>query len=168
VDEDHPMRPCEPYGLSKEVDERTAAMFARRTGMSVAALRFHWIATAAEQQDRRQQLKPLEGDAAEDLRLLWGYVDVRDAARACRLALEAAARRPYGFAPMNIVAADTLSTRPLADLLALAPQIEVRAELTGTCGGFSIERARDVIGWTPQHSWRGADSAHLGADRPRS
>ena len=51
IDEDHPMINFDPYGLSKEVDERTAAVMARRFSMSVAALRFHWIATRSEQLD---------------------------------------------------------------------------------------------------------------------
>lgn len=153
VDEDHPMRNFDPYGLSKEVDERTAAMFARRSGMSVAALRFHWVATPEQQQEGIRAAGPV--NVAEVLRGLWGYVDVRDAARACRLALLAAARSPYGFQPMNIVAADALSTIPLRELLAEhAPAIEVRGELDDTAGGFSIDRARELIDWVPQYSWR--------------
>jgi len=42
VDESHPFLVAEPYGLSKEVDERTAEMFHRRSGMQAIGLRFHW------------------------------------------------------------------------------------------------------------------------------
>ena len=52
IDEHHPMINFDPYGLSKEVDERTAAVMARRYSMSVAALRFHWIATRDQQLGR--------------------------------------------------------------------------------------------------------------------
>jgi nucleoside-diphosphate-sugar epimerase len=153
VDEDHPMRNFDPYGLSKEADEATARMFCRRYGMSVAALRFHWVA------DRKQQLASRavrgEVDGTSEIRNLWGYVDVRDAARACRLALEAAADQPYGFVALNIVAGDPLVREPLADLLAAyAPEIEIRGELGPTQGAWSIARAAEVIGWRPQHSWR--------------
>ena len=152
VDEDHPMRNHDPYGLSKEVDERTAAMFCRRFDMSVAALRFHWICNADLQRERVGSSSP---HADAELRNLWGYVDFRDAARACRLALEAAARRPYGFQPMNIVAADALIERPLAEVLAEhAPDIEIRRPLGPTDGAYAIDRAREVIGWVPEHSWR--------------
>lgn len=154
IDEDHPMDNAEPYGLSKEVDERTAATMVRRFGMSVAALRFHWIA------HRDQQLAAIERqrgprDWADELRNLWGYVDLRDAARACRLAIERAAVQPYGFAAVNIVAADALSEVPITELVAAhAPDIEVRAALGPQQGAYAIERAREVLGWTPQHSWR--------------
>ena len=67
-------------------------------------------------------------DWADELRSLWGYVDLRDAASACRLAIEAAADQPYGFVPLNIVAADSLVETPITDLLAEhAPEIEIRA-----------------------------------------
>lgn len=154
VDEAHPMINYDPYGLSKEVDERTAAVLTRRYAMSVAALRFHWIATRDEQLGAIAE-QPSERDWDQELRGIWGYVDVRDAASACRLAIEAAARGPYGFVPMNIVAADSLSEVPIAELLAEhAPEIELRAELGPTQGGYAIDRAREVIGWVPHYSWR--------------
>lgn len=154
VDEDHPMINYDPYGLSKEVDERTAAVLARRFSMSVAALRFHWIATHDQQLAAVASLGPVHDWDAE-LRGLWGYVDLRDAARACRLAVEASAREPYGFVAMNIVAADQLADRPITEMLIeQAPEIEIRAALGPTDGAYAIDRAAAVIGWTPQHSWR--------------
>lgn len=155
LDEDHPMINFEPYGLSKQVDEQTAQVMVRRFAMSVAALRFHWIA------DRDEQLAAVASQHAgprdwpEELRSVWGYVDRRDAASACRLAIEASAREPYGFVAMNVVAADSLVQEPILDLLAQhAPDIEVRRPLGPTQGAYAIDRAREVIGWTPQHSWR--------------
>lgn len=157
VDEGHPIRNADPYGLSKEVDERTATMINRRTGMSIAALRFHWIASAEEILGAVDGVNQVQdaGEIADQLRGLWGYVEVGDAARACRLALAAAEREPYGFQPLNVTAADTLSRVPLGDLLAAhAPETGIRSGLGPTTGGFAIDRARDVIGWEPQHSWR--------------
>jgi nucleoside-diphosphate-sugar epimerase len=155
VDEDHPMENADPYGLSKEVDERTAAMFTRRYEMCVAALRFHWIVPREEQLAAIEEQRRGEADAVELLRGLWGYVDLRDAARACRLAIESAARSPYGFAALQIAAADVLSERPLLELIGqYAPDIDIRAALTATQSGYSTERAARLIGWRAQHSWR--------------
>lgn len=154
VDEEHPLLNFDPYGLSKEVDERTAEMFCRRADMSVAALRFHWIATREEQLSRVAALVTRQ-DWPEQLRELWGYVDLRDAARACRLALEAARKRPYGFVPLNIVSADSLTEASISDLVAEhAPDIEIRSALPAGTSAFSVDRARIVIGWQPQWSWR--------------
>ena len=155
VDEDHPMINFDPYGLSKEVDERTAAVMARRFSMSVAALRFHWIATRTQQLAAIETQRQGPRDWADELRSIWGYVDLRDAASACRLAVEAAADDPYGFVPLNIVAADSLVETPITELLAEhAPEIEIRSPLEPTQGAYAIARAADVIGWVPRHSWR--------------
>ena len=152
VDEAHPLLVEDCYGLSKEVDERTAEMFHRRTGMQVVALRFHWIATEAEARERAGALRD---DPRHDdwWRLFWGYVDVRDAATACRLGIEADG---LGFAPFNITAADTLSETPTEELLQThAPGVDVRRPIPGTTSGFSLEAARRRLGYEPSHSWRG-------------
>lgn len=155
VDEDHPMVNFDPYGFSKEVDERTAAVQARRHDMSVAALRFHWIAPRDQQLAAIDRQREGPRDYDDEVGNLWGYVDLRDAASACRLAIEAAARQPYGFVPLNIVAADSLTETPITELLAEhAPEIEIRAALGPTQGAYAIDRAAALIGWVPQHSWR--------------
>lgn len=167
VDEDHPMDNADPYGLSKEVDERTAEMFTRRYPMSVAALRFHWIAEHEEQLATVDAQRQGSAQLTELVRGLWGYVDLRDAARACRLAVEAAARRPYGFAPMNIVADDILSDTPLAELISRhVPDIEIRGDLGVRRGGYAITRAAELIGWRPEHSWRDHRPPTTGAPFP--
>ena len=139
----------DPYGLSKEVDERTATVMVRRFAMSVAALRFHWIATREQQLDYVANLSGPR-DWADELRNLWGYVDLRDAASACRLAVEASARQPYGFVAMNIVAADTLShgaDHRAAGRARPRDRDPRRARLPPRAPSRSTA-PREVIGWT--------------------
>lgn len=151
LDEEHPIIAKDPYALSKEVDERTAAMFSRKDGSTIAALRFHWIAQP-EELDRRAGATDANQDSSVGLPGLWGYVHVADAARACRLAIEA---EPFGFAAFNIVAADTLLAIPTEEALAqFGPHIEIRSPLPGFTGGFAIDKAKRLLGWEPQHSWR--------------
>jgi UDP-glucose 4-epimerase len=153
VDEAHPFLPHDAYALSKEVDEATARMFVRRDHMSIAGLRFHWIATREDQLERVRR----HGDeiTPDEARHLWGYVDLRDAARACRLAIEVAEVRPYGFRPLNIVAADTLITVPTEEALRRsAPDTELRSPLPGFTGGFDTSAAKSLLNWEPLHSWR--------------
>ncbi len=153
VDEEHPLLVHDAYGLSKEVDERTCEMFHRRTGMSVLAHRFHWIAYAEEAAAKAAELR---ADPTVDdwWRLLWGYVDVRDAAAACRLGIESTG---LGFEAFNIVAADTLSETPTEELLRRhTPQVDLRRPLMGTASAFAIEKARRLLGYVPRHSWREA------------
>lgn len=152
LDEDHPFLSADPYALAKETDERTAAMFVRRCGMAVVALRFHWIALPGEARTRAL----VEGERPEwDATNLWGYVDIRDAARACRLALEA---EPDGFHAVNITADDSLHTEPTEYLVRThLPTTEIRSTLAGTASAWSNARAKALLGFTPAHSWRDED-----------
>jgi nucleoside-diphosphate-sugar epimerase len=149
LDEEHPLIARDPYALSKETDDRTAEMFVRRCGMTVLAYRLHWIAEPGEARRRAiGSATPPEKDATN----LWGYVDVRDAARAFRLGLQA---NVTGFAAFNITANDTLRSEPTEERpRALLPTTEIRAPLPGTASAWSNTRSRELLGFVPEHSWR--------------
>ncbi len=147
LDEEHPILPHDPYGLSKEVDERTAEMYHRRTGMTVAALRFQWVALPEE-------LRTVNNSGSIDPAVLannlWGYVDARDAGAACRLAIEG---EGFGFKAFNITAADTLMPKPTEELVRrFLPDTEIRGPLEGRASGFAIDKAARLLNWRPQHS----------------
>ena len=148
VDESSPLDYVDPYALSKDVLERTGAMYARR-GMTVTALRFHWILTPEEVRDLVAAAPEADGT-----KNLWGYVDREDAARACLLALTPH-RRGTRFHVLQIAAADTVVTRPTTELLDThLPDVERRASVEGTTGLFDCSRAADVIGWAAEGRWR--------------
>jgi UDP-glucose 4-epimerase len=148
VDEDTPLTFVDPYALSKDVTEGTCRMFARR-GMTVTALRFHWIASVEQARERVATEPEAEGAVG-----LWGYTELGDAARACILSLgPLAAHR--GYEALVIVADDTLSEVPTEDLLDRhLPNITRRRTIPGMGSAFDSSRAAEVIGWRPQHSWR--------------
>ena len=149
VDEDHPLRPQDPYGLSKEVDERTCAMFHRRCGMSVLALRLHRVTRPG---DARELAETLQDRPEGWARNLWGYVDVRDAAQACALCLQA---ENLGFEVFNVTAADTLSAVPTEELIRrYCPGVEIRHRIEGTESAWSLEKAERILGYHPRYSWR--------------
>jgi nucleoside-diphosphate-sugar epimerase len=97
-------------------------------------------------------------DFQDDPRLrkwnLWGYIDARDAAQAIRKALEA----PITGAEVFIIAnADTVMRRPNAELLAeLFPTVPLTAGVGPNETLLSIAKARRVLGYQPQYSWREA------------
>jgi len=154
VDEDHPLLGADPYALSKEVDERTAAMFHRRSGMSVAALRFSFVARPDEV---REVAARVRRNPAGNTRTLWSYVDIRDAASATRRALEVDG---LTFEVFNITAADTLSDTPTEELLReFAPLVEIRQAIPGNASAYSIQKARRMLGYEPAHTWRDAREA---------
>jgi len=149
LDEDHPFLSCDPYALSKETDERTAEMFTRRCGMTVLAYRFHWIAIPGDAKRRANDPAVL---AEKDATNLWGYIDIRDAARAFRLGLEA---HLDGFHAFNIIANDTLRLEPTEELVrTLLPTTKIHGSLPGCASAWSNARARDVLGFVPAYSWR--------------
>ena len=83
---------------------------------------------------------------------LWAYIDARDGAQAVRQALELPARASDVFIIAN---ADTVMTRPSAELVAeVFPGVEVARELGEHETLLSIDKARRVLGYDPQHSWR--------------
>jgi UDP-glucose 4-epimerase len=92
-----------------------------------------------------------DDDATKRKWNLWGYIDARDGAQAVRRALEVA---PTGFETYIIAAADTVMSRPNGELVAeVFPGVQTR--------GFgdhdtllSIDKARRLLGYEPEHSWR--------------
>jgi nucleoside-diphosphate-sugar epimerase len=82
---------------------------------------------------------------------LWGYVDARDVATAARLALEA----PIEGAEVAIIAAaETVMTRPSADLMAeVFPDVPLRRPVVGRETLLAIDHARQILGYEPAHRW---------------
>lgn len=149
LDEAHPFLTKDPYGLSKEADERTAEMFVRRCGMTVLAYRLNWIGQPGEAGKRAND----PGNTPDrDCTNLWGYIDVRDAARAIHLGLVA---NVSGFVPLNISANDTLQWEQTEGLVRrYLPTTEIRESLPGFTSPWDNRKAREVIGFVPEISWR--------------
>ena len=60
-----------------------------------------------------------------------------------------------GLEVLVIANADTVMSTPTADLVARhLPGVEVRGPLEGFTTLLSIDRARRVLGYEPEHSWR--------------
>jgi nucleoside-diphosphate-sugar epimerase len=122
--------------------------FTRRTGTPTVALRFSNIMEEHEY----EQFPTFWDDPSRRRFNLWGYVDVRDVAQSCRLALEA---ELDGAEVFVVAAADTVMNRPSAELMA---EVFPSTPHTPTGGTFdslvSIEKARRLLGYEPQHTWR--------------
>jgi len=154
VDEDHYPVPTTTYALSKVASETIAGHFAQWSGVPFIALRFSNILGPPDY----QEFPSYWGDPMARKWNLWGYIDERDAAAACRLALEADLA---GSASFIIAAADTVMTRPSAELMReVFPGVPLTRDVQGNDTLLSIDRARQALGFAPQHSWR----HHLPAD----
>src|SRR5215470_8419939 len=107
IDEDHPLRPQDPYGRSKEP-------LCRGTGA------------------------------------LWSYVDVQDAAVACRLAVE---KNFSGHKTFNICAPQTIMEEDTLDLVKrYLPLVRLAKEsMTKNWSGYDTARAESILRFRATH-----------------
>lgn len=148
IDESHPLYPQSSYALSKVLSEEMARQFNRRTGTPMVGLRFSNIMEPHDYASFPSYWK----DSALRKWNLWGYVDARDVAQGCRLALEC----PVDGAPVFIIAAaDTVMDRPSRELMAEQyRRVPVREGIGEFETLLSIGNARAALGYTPRFSWR--------------
>jgi nucleoside-diphosphate-sugar epimerase len=157
IDESHPRRPHSSYSLSKVVGEEMAVQFARWTRMPFIGLRFSAIREPMEYRTFPDTWRdPHAGEWN-----VWGYVDARDVAQACRLSLAADVA---GAEVFIIAAADTASDRPNSELLSTCyPSVRVASAIGEHDTLLAIDKARRVLGYAPTHSWRDTEAAAAAA-----
>jgi len=151
VDEDHYPVPTSTYALSKVASETVAGHIAQWSGLPFIALRFSNIMAPEDY----QRFAEFQDDPHARKWNLWGYIDQRDVALSCRLALEADAGTVTGNPAFIIAAADTVMNRPSAELLAeVFPGVRLTRDVGESGTLLAIDRAREVLGFHPEHSWR--------------
>ncbi|WP_371409153.1 NAD(P)-dependent oxidoreductase [Micromonospora zamorensis] len=149
VDEEYAPRPESTYSLNKALEEEMARHFCRwDPELVMVGLRFSNVMDV-------EDYAPFPSFDADPLLRrwnLWGYIDARDAAQAVERAL---AHDQPGADVFIIANADTVMTRSSASLMAeVYPGVEIRKELGEHETLLSIDKARGVLGYEPQHSWR--------------
>jgi nucleoside-diphosphate-sugar epimerase len=152
VDEDYHPRPNSSYSLSKALGEEMAVQFCRwEPHMKIIGLRFSNVMTPEDYQG----FPAFDADPHARKWNLWGYIDARDGAQAVRKALDLDATGADVFVIAN---ADTVMGRSSASLMAeVFPDVEVRGDIGEHDTLLSIAKARRVLGYAPEHSWRDAD-----------
>jgi nucleoside-diphosphate-sugar epimerase len=149
IDEEHPRLPEFHYALSKLAGEVVAEQFNRWTGIPFVALR---ISNIMEELDYAARFPGFWDDPTLRAWNLWGYVDARDVAQAVRLSLMADVS---GAEPFIVAASDTCMTRESRELMAeVYPQVPIQKPVEGRDTLLSIDKARDALGYEPQHRWR--------------
>jgi nucleoside-diphosphate-sugar epimerase len=148
IDEEHELRPESSYALSKVLGEEMARQFSRWSGIPIVGLRF---SNVMERHDYERF--PSYWDDP-DLRRwnLWGYVDESHVAQSVRLALTADLRGAESFI---IAAADTVMRTPSRELMArVFPGVPVADGVAEHGTLLGIEKARRLLGYAPEFSWR--------------
>jgi nucleoside-diphosphate-sugar epimerase len=149
IDEDHPMRPESAYSLSKDLGEEMARQMQRwnpYTGF--IGLR---LSNVMEPKDY-ERFAGWQDDPHFREWNLWGYIDARDCAQAVRKALEVDF---IGADHFIIANADTVMDEGSAELMKrVFPDVPLKREVRGTETLLSIDKARRVLGYEPEFSWR--------------
>lgn len=158
VDEDHPLTPRDPYAVAKHAMEVTADGFARTPGgPTISSLRYPWVATDEELRETFVEAdRSLEGlaDAWHHTTrdVLFSYLHIEDAASIARLAVEASFD---GHERFWAVAADTTAAADSETLVErYYPDASLKTPLEPHQSLISTEKARRVLGWKPDRSWR--------------
>jgi nucleoside-diphosphate-sugar epimerase len=149
VDDNYPPRPESTYSLVKTLEETMAAQLCRwDSELKMFGLRFSNVMRPEDY----AAFSDFQHNASLRKWNLWGYIDARDGAQAVRLALESDLTGCEIFVIAN---ADTVMERSNADLLAECfPDVEIRGEIGTHDTLLSIDKARRLLGYKPQHSWR--------------
>jgi nucleoside-diphosphate-sugar epimerase len=162
IDEAHPLRPHSSYSLSKVLSEEMARQFARWSHITFVGLRFSAIREPADYGSFPDTWRdPHLGEWN-----VWGYVDARDVAQACRLGL---AVDIAGADVFIIAAGDTVMDRPNAEVMAeYFPSVELRPGTGEFDTLLSIDKARRVLGYAPAYSWRDMIAGSKAARSPKA
>jgi nucleoside-diphosphate-sugar epimerase len=149
VDEQTPLKPESVYSLVKRLEEELAKELVRwQPDLSISALRFSNV-IAPEEYER---FPAFDADPALRKWNLWTYIDVRDGARAVLRAVE---NGVPGFEAYVIANPDSVMSRSTASLAEeVFPGVPFKTQVDGTGSLYSAEKARRILGFDPQHTWR--------------
>jgi nucleoside-diphosphate-sugar epimerase len=147
VDEAH-VYPETSYALSKVLGEEMARQFSRWSDLPIIGLRFSNIMLRTDY----ERFPGFWDDPQARKWNLWGYVDESHVAQSVRLALEADIRGADSFI---IAAADTVMRTPSRELMTeVFPGVPVADRISGTDTLLDISKARSVLGYSPDFTWR--------------
>lgn len=143
IDEEHYPLPTSTYALSKVVGETMAEHFAEWADGSYLALRLSNVFVEADY----AAVPAYQEDFSLRRCNLWGYVDARDVAQACRLAVQSDLVVAHSFI---IAAADTIMAATNAELLAAEfGDLELKRPVGDHETLLSIVKARALLGYEP-------------------
>ncbi|MBA7615660.1 Uronate dehydrogenase [subsurface metagenome] len=166
IDENHPQKPKDAYGLSKKVGEEIARAFTRKYGMSTISLRIshtrvpeesHEVGVAAYRKDineKGRMLPPRVYNEEGNITQIFCYNDVRDVAQAFRLAVEAKGLEGKSEA-FNICADDNPSKFDSREFIKMVgwSEVPLKKEIKGRQSLFDWSKAKRLLGYQPLHSW---------------
>jgi nucleoside-diphosphate-sugar epimerase len=150
VDEDHPIRPQDPYALSKYFGELLMDAAVRRSDLRCISIRPCWV---QHEGNYERNLGPQVRDASVLSPNFWSYIDVYDLADALVLAVQSDLQ---GHEVFYIASPDNVGGRPFAQTVRkhYGDTLEIRALDREDASGISCAKAMKLLGYAPKRSWR--------------
>src|SRR6476646_3561986 len=151
VDEEHPTVPEDSYAMSKVANEVTARSFQARSGADIYGLR---INNVIEPHEYAEKFPDFLADPGLRRRNLFAYIDARDLGQMVQRCLETDG---LGYQVFNVANADmsvAATTQQIRDRF--YDGVELRKEMGRDETFYAIDKARDLLGYAPRHSWRDA------------
>ena len=150
VDETHPSKPQDSYGLSKVIGEQIAySIVIVHKDMTISSLRFPGVNFDLSYESFRDRWR----NPATRASGFWTYIDARDAAMTCRMALEAKFHGHEVFiaaAPNNCMIQTTLEL--IKKYLPKGAKIKTVSGTHWSC--VDSAKARRMLGFKPNHVWQ--------------
>ncbi|XAS76648.1 NAD(P)-dependent oxidoreductase [Dermatophilaceae bacterium Sec6.4] len=149
VDEEHPTVPEDAYAMSKVASEATARSFHARTGADIYGLR---INNVIEPHEYTQLFPDFLQDPSLRRRNIFAYIDTRDLGHLVARCLHTDG---LGYEVFNVANAD-MSVAATNDQVRerFYDGVQVRREMGRDETFYCIDKARDLLGYAPTHSWR--------------
>lgn len=141
VDEKHPLKPQDPYGISKTLGEEMCRFYAMGYDMNIIALRFSNILCPGDEQKYLDDAK----DPSTRWKSLWAWIHVDDAVNAIVRALDSELR---GFEVFHIAADDVcLLNLSVNDILEKHfPKTSIRRPLADKKSLIDCSKAKQALG----------------------
>jgi nucleoside-diphosphate-sugar epimerase len=153
IDEPHPLLSQDCYGLSKMIGEELADGYIRRIpDMSIKSLRFTAVIEDEPKSWMKTQIESSDDDIPNGA--FWTYVDVRDTAMSCRLAME---YDVAGHEAFYITAPNTHRNEPVEELIVkhYPGNYPIADHIKGSVSPVDCSKAERLLGWKARYNWDG-------------
>ena len=148
IDEDHPTVPEDSYAMSKVVNEATAKSFQKRTGFDIYGLR---INNVIEPHEYKENFPAYLQDPDLRRRNIFSYIDARDLGQMVQKCLETDG---LGYQIFNVSNDDHSVGLSSAEIMTrYYSDVPLRSDHMPE-SFYSNEKAKRLLGFMPEHSWR--------------
>ena len=151
VDEEHPIRPQDPYATAKYFGELLMDAATRRSDVRCISIRPSWV---QHEGNYERNLGPQVRDASVLSPGFWSYIDVYDLADAIVLAVQSDLP---GHEVFYIASPDNVGGYPFEKIVReyYGDAVEIKTPLPREdASGISAAKAQEMLGYSPKRSWR--------------